>query len=128
MPQIGCKLQDGNGVTVFLNDMVKLFWRCFFSLVKFSCWSKFHVNIIVGSGVMTISFYKGLTRNSENGNTPSDFCPLSGDWDELGLPNLTRTPLIKCYWMLPNARVTAFTVYLLKNNQEGGKTTPLHPD
>ena len=46
------------------------FWRCFVSLIKFSCWSKFHVNIITGSGVMTIFFYKGLTRNTEIGNTP----------------------------------------------------------
>ena len=43
---------------------------CFLSLVKFSNWSEFHVNIITGSGVMTISFYKGLTRNPEIGNTP----------------------------------------------------------
>ena len=42
----------------------------FVSLVKFSYWSKFHVNIITGSGVMTISFHKGLTRNLEIGNAP----------------------------------------------------------
>ena len=36
----------------------------FVSLVKFSYWSKFHVNIIIGSAVMTIFFYKGLTRNT----------------------------------------------------------------
>ena len=47
-----------------------IFWRCFVSLVKFSYWSKFHVNIITGSGIMTIFFYKGLTRNPEIGNTP----------------------------------------------------------
>ena len=46
------------------------FWRCFVSLVRFSYWSKFHVNIITGSGIMTIFFYKGLTRNPEIGNTP----------------------------------------------------------
>ena len=47
------------------------FCCCYFvALVKFSYWSKFHVNIITGSGVMTISFYKGLTRNSEIGKTP----------------------------------------------------------
>ena len=46
------------------------FCRCFVSLVKFSYWSKFHVNIITGSGIMTIFFYKGLTRNPEIGNTP----------------------------------------------------------
>ena len=43
---------------------------CFLSLFKFSNWSEFHVNIITGSGVMTISFYKGLTRNPEIGNPP----------------------------------------------------------
>ena len=46
------------------------FWRCFISLVKVSYWSKFHVNIITGSGVMTISFFKRLTRNLEIRNTP----------------------------------------------------------
>ena len=39
-------------------------------LFKFSYWSKFDVNIINGSGVMTIFFYKGLTGNPEIGNTP----------------------------------------------------------
>ena len=45
------------------------FWRCFVSLVRFSYWSRFHDNIITGSRVMTISFYKGLTRNPEIKNT-----------------------------------------------------------
>ena len=44
--------------------------RCRVSLVKFSFWSKFHVNIMTGFGVMTIFVYKGLTRNPEIGNTP----------------------------------------------------------
>ena len=55
---------------------------------------------------------------------PSEFCPISGDWGELGLPNLARTPLIKCYLMLQNARVTALIACLLKDNQQGGKITP----
>ena len=55
----------------FRHDVnVNLFWRCFVSLVKFSCWSKFHVNVITGSKIVTIFFYKGLTRNSEIGNIP----------------------------------------------------------
>ena len=53
------------------NDViVKTFWRGFFSLVISSYWSKFQVNIITGSGIMTIFFYKGLARNREIGNTP----------------------------------------------------------
>ena len=35
------------------------------SLVKFIYRSTFHVNIINGSGVMTILFYKEMTRNPE---------------------------------------------------------------
>ena len=43
---------------------------CILSLVKFSYWSKFHVNIVTGSGVMTIFFYEASTRNPEIENTP----------------------------------------------------------
>ena len=42
---------------------IQFFLTLFVSLVKFSYLAKFDVNIITGSGVMTISFYKGLTRN-----------------------------------------------------------------
>ena len=49
--------------------IVGIFLTCFVFLVKFSYWCKFHVNII-GSGIMTIFFYKGLTRNPEIENTP----------------------------------------------------------
>ena len=38
------------------NVNVKFFWRFFLFLVKFSCWSKFHVNIITDSGIITIFF------------------------------------------------------------------------
>ena len=36
--------------------------------VDVSYWSKFHVNIMTGSGVMTIFVYKVLARNLEMGN------------------------------------------------------------
>ena len=47
----------------------QIFWLCFNSLVKFSYSPKFPVNIIASSEVMTIFFYKGLTRNPEIRNT-----------------------------------------------------------
>ena len=50
---------------------------------------------------------------------PSDFCPMSGDWDKLGIPNLAQMFLIKLYEMLQNARVTTFTFFeLLRENQQ----------
>ena len=59
-------------MTSKFSDLASLsfFWSCFDSLVKFSYWSKFQVNIFTSSGVTTISFYMGLTRNPEIGNTP----------------------------------------------------------
>ena len=60
-----------NDVTIFLHDViVKVFWSFFVSLVKFIYWSKFLVNIITLSGVMTIFFYNGLTRYLKIENTP----------------------------------------------------------
>ena len=50
---------------------------CFF-FVKFSYWSKFHVNIITCSRVMIIFVYKGLTRNPDIGN--NSVCALSNIW------------------------------------------------
>ena len=52
--------------------------RCFVFLVKISYWSKFHVNVITGSGVMTIFFYNGLTKSPEIGNTT--VCVLPNIW------------------------------------------------
>ena len=69
-----------NGVTISRHDViVKIFWRVLFLLSFFSYWSKFYVNIVIGSGIITIFFYKGLTRIPEIGITPF--------W---GLPNISR--------------------------------------
>ena len=69
---------------------------------------------------MKTFFYEGLTRNPEIGNTPSKFCPIFGDRGKLGILNLARMFLIKCYLMLVNGKVTAFTVseFLGKNQQK----------
>ena len=40
----------------------------------------------------------------------SEFCSIYGDWRKLGIPNLDRMSLMKCYLILQNARDTAFTV------------------
>ena len=70
---------------ICLYDIVNYLWRCFVSFVNFSYWYKFHRNIVIGFGVMTIYFYKGLTRNPNIGNTPIWVLPNEG---KLGIPNL----------------------------------------
>ena len=60
--------KSDNDITISQHDVnVTFFCRCVVSLVMLSYWSKFRV--ITGCGIMTIFFYKGLTRNPEIGNT-----------------------------------------------------------
>ena len=35
----------------------------------------------------------------------SEFCPISGDWNQLQIPNLARMCLVRCYWMLQNSKM-----------------------
>ena len=89
------------------------------SLVKFSYWSNFHVNIITGSGIF---FYKGLTRNPEIGNTPV--------WV---LPNIWRLGQVmnaKLATNISNRMLLNAAVFeLLRENQLGGvKLPPPRPD
>ena len=71
--------QNGNDVIIFWHDVIIRFFDVFFvSLVNFSYWCKFHIGIITGSGVKTISFYKQLTRYPETRNNP--FWVLPNIW------------------------------------------------
>ena len=92
-------------------------------------------NLVTGPSFMSISslvlelwqfsFIRDWPEIRKSEIPPSEFCPISGDWGELWIPNLARMNLIECYWMLRNSRVTAFTVFeLLRENQLGSKITP----
>ena len=112
--------KNDNDVTTCQYDLtIKLFWRCFILLVEFIYWSKWHVNVITGSGGMTIFFKRDWPEIRKSEIPRSEFCPISGDWGELGISNLTWMSLIKCYWMLQNAMVTAFTISELLRENKG---------
>ena len=71
LPQLGRKLEKWEWCHNFSPLRNRQFFSCcFVSLMKFRYWSKFHVNVIYDSGVMTIFFFKGLTRNPKIRNTP----------------------------------------------------------
>ena len=120
--------KNDNDVIIFRHDVnVKFFWRCFVSLVKFSYWSKFHVNIITGSGIMTIFFYKGLTRNPEIGNTPvwvlPNICRLGRVMDTKFGTNVSNRMLLN------PAKFQGYSFYrfwVIKGKPSGwqGKITP----
>ena len=106
----------------------QFFWHCYVSPVNCSYWPKFHVNIITGSGVMTILVYKRIDQEFENRKyPPSEFSPISGCCGELWILNLTPMSLVESYIVLPNIRVTTllFLSYLGKVNRV---EYPLHPD
>ena len=100
----------------------------FFFLVKFSCWSKFHVNTITGSAIMTFLFYKGLTRNPEIGNTPVWALPniwrLGWVMDAKFGKNVSNRILMKA------AKFQGYSFYyfwVIKENQLGGGGVKLAP-
>ena len=121
--------KNANDITIFQHDViVKFFWHCF---ILFS-------NLVTGPSFMSISplvlelkifsFIKDWPEIRKSKIPPSEFFSVPGNWGKLGIPKLARMSLIKFYWMLQNARVTASTVsVLLRKNQQGVKL-PLHPD
>ena len=65
-----------------------IFLHCFVSLVKLSYRSTFHVNIVTGSGVTTIFFVRDWPKIGKSEIPPPEFCPICGDWGELGIPDV----------------------------------------
>ena len=42
---------------------------------------------------------------------PSEICLIFGDWSKLGILNLARISLIKCYRILQSTSITSFTIF-----------------
>ena len=87
-------------------------------------------NLVTGQNFMSISslvmelwqfsFMRDWQEILKSEIQPSEFCPISGDWGKLWVPNLARMSLTEFYWMLQNSKVTAFAVLeLLRENQLG---------
>ena len=116
MLQIGQKSKKWHDVKV------KLFWRCFFSLVKFSYWSKFHISINNGVGIMAIFFDKGLTRNLEIGNTP--VWVLHNIWRLGRVMDIKFGTNVSNRMLLNAAKFHDYSFYrfwVLRENQRGGR-------
>ena len=75
---------------------------------------------MTGSGVMTIFFNNGLTRNPETGNATTWVLP--NNWRLRQVRDIkfgTNVSFHKSYWMLRNAKVTAYI-----KGEEGKITSP----
>ena len=118
--------KNDNDVTVFRHDVIVNF----FDVVLFLLWI-----LVIGPSFMSISslvlefwqfyFIRDWPEIWKSEIPPSEFWPIFGDWGKLWIPNLARMSLIKSYWMLQDARVSAFTVSeLLREKQQGVKLPP----
>ena len=93
----------------------------FVSLVKFSYYSKFHVNIISGSGIMTVFFYKRLTRNPEIGN--SSVWALPNIWRLGRVMDIKYDTNVSNRMLLNAAKLQAYSFYhfwVIKGEPTGG--------
>ena len=111
----GCKLainwKKDNGVTIYWHDIVKFVFYLAVLLLS---------SLVTGPSFMSVSwlvmelwkflFIKDLPEIWKLEISPSGFCPESVDCGKLGIPNMAQMSLIKSYWMLQNAIVTAFNV------------------
>ena len=72
-----------------------------------------------GSGIMTIFVYIGLTRNLISEIPPSEICLISGDWDDLGIPNFAQMSLMKSteYCKMPGLKLLPFLSHYGKTNK-----------
>ena len=106
------------------------FWGCFVSLMKLSYWSKFHVNIIIGSGGMTIFFYKRFTRNSEIGNNHVWVLPNNWRLGQVGDTKFGKNVSNKILLNATKCQGYSFYRFWVIKPTRGSKINPppLHPD
>ena len=105
----------------------------FVSMTSTSNFFKFSLfilsGLVTGPSFMSISwlvlelwqflFIKGWPKMQKSEIPPSEFCPISWDWDKLGITKLGQMFLIKFYWMLQKCqsyRVKPFLSYEEKTN------------
>ena len=62
--------KNGKDVTNYQHDVIVIFWRCFVSRVRFTYWSKFHVDIATDSGVMINLLLQEIDQKYRNRKYP----------------------------------------------------------
>ena len=71
------------------------------------------------------SFIRNWPDIRKSDITPSEICPISGDRGWLGIPNLARISLMKCYRMLQGYSFDPF--WVIKVKPTGSVKLPLPP-
>ena len=96
------------------------------SLFKFRYMSIIHVISLPVFGLWEFLFLKDWPEIWILEIPPSEFCPVSGDWGKLGIPNLARLFLIKSYGMLQNpGLLQLLRFWVIKGKLKKGVKLPL---
>ena len=125
--QIGCRLDNDSDATICRNDIIVNFFDVAMFLLSSLATRPSFISITWPVlELLQFLFITDLPEIQKSEIPPSDFCLISGDWGKLGIRNLAQMSLKRSYWILQNARVTAFTVseILWENQQELVKNTP----
>ena len=116
--------KNSNDIRIFWHDVIINFFDVVFFLLS---------SLVTGSSFISISslvlelwqfpFIRDWPEIWKSEITTSEFCPISGGWGKIGMPNLTGTFQIKCYWMLQNAKVV-YSIISFKRTQLCRTTKP----
>ena len=126
--QIAYKWKKDNDVAIFVTWRHRhFFWFCFILLSSLVAGPSFMSISSLVLELWQFSFIRDWPKIRKSEIPPYQFCLISADWGKLGVQNSAQIFLMKCYWLLQNARVTAFNfLELLRKNQQGGKVKLLH--
>ena len=116
--------KNSNDIRIFWHDVIINFFDVVFFLLS---------SLVTGSSFISISslvlelwqfpFIRDWPEIWKSEITTSEFCLISGGWSKIGIPNLTGTFQIKCYWMLQNAK-GAYSIISFKRTQLCRTTKP----
>ena len=121
---------DSDIIICWHDNIIKFFWCYFASLVKFSYWSKFQVNIITSSRV---TFIRDWPEICKIGNTP--IWVLPNIWGLGQVRDIKFGTDVPNKMLLNAGKYQGFNFYcfwVIKRNQQGVKIPPrpthTHPD
>ena len=90
--------KNDNDVTVFWHDVVVNFFDVILFLLSILVTDPNFMSIsTLALELWQFSFIRDWPEIWKSEISPSEFCPISGDWSTLWIPNLAQMCLIECY-------------------------------
>ena len=117
--------KSDNDITICWHEYHRHFFFFFFNvfLVKFNYRSKFHAKSLLVLELWQFLFIRDWLEIQKLEMLPSEFSPITGDWGNLGIPNLTQMKNVSNKKLLKAAKCQSY--YYVKTIRIGvGKISP----